>query len=71
MAESNSKKLLDILKDSNQTTSGSSVRKDPETVALGKIYNFLVKDKEDKHKRQVELDRIQKQSDIEIGRAHV
>ena len=65
MAESNSKKLLDILKDSNQTSSGSAVKKDSETVALGKIYNFLLKDKEDKKKRQVELDRIQKQSDIQ------
>ena len=65
MPESNSKKILDLLKNPKSGTKDSASKKDPETIVLGKIYNFLIKDREEKTKRQIEADRIQKQSDIQ------
>lgn len=65
MPEPNSKKILDLLKNPKSGTKGSASKKDPETVVLGKIYNFLIKDREEKTKRQIEVNRIQKQSDIQ------
>lgn len=65
MAESNALKLVDVLKSPNGPRRQSAVKKNAETAALGKIYNFLVKDREDKNKRQVELNRIQQESAFE------
>lgn len=65
MPDSNSKKILDLLKNPKSGTKDSASKKDPETVVLGKIYNFLVKDREEKSKRQIEVNRIQQQSDIQ------
>lgn len=68
MAESNSNKILDILKSpsvGSSVTASKEKKKNSETVALGNLYNFLVKDRAEKEKRQVELDRIQKQQSTE------
>ena len=65
MADNNITKLADILKSPTMYKKQSASKKDGETAALGRIYNFLVKDREEKNKRQVDLQRIQKQSDIQ------
>lgn len=61
MDDSNSKKLLDVLKGRDNSTFSSASKKDSETVILGKMYNFLVKNKEDKKRQQQEIDLKQKQ----------
>lgn len=65
MAESNVGKIANILLAPNNTLNKSVSKKDSETVTLGKIYNFLVKDREEKGKRQQRLQQRQRQYGIQ------
>lgn len=59
MEDSNSKKILDALKSTKESSIGVARKKDSETAVLGKLYTFLLKDREDRERRQLDLDRIQ------------
>lgn len=62
MAESNAKKILDILSGSKTSEiSTATKKKNTETVLLGKMYNFLVKDHKEKTKQKKEIKRIEKE----------
>lgn len=65
MAESNVGKIVNILLTPNNALNKSVSKKDSETVTLGKIYNFLVKDRDEKGKRQQRLQQRQKQYGIQ------
>lgn len=65
MAATNSIRLVDIIKNQNTPVVGSANKIDGETNILGKLYNFFVKDIEDKNKTRKEIARIQRENNFE------
>lgn len=65
MAATNSIRLVDLIKNQNTPVVGSANKIDGEINILGKLYNFFVKDIEDKNKSKKEISRIQREISFE------